>query len=191
VAKEKMICVFSRDLCRECALFRGRHYYLCFAPQYRGRLPKDACRSGREAPPASGSPWFERFFRPDPVRSLGPSDLLRIRERIDLDYTTADFVRETFERLSGRRSEKTHDRYFLHIDVWGCKAVLCLVDTRDGGSAQPVEIGVPQSLLEDAVFDAGGALLMAGHYPLSVEVRRFVEKKLGLSGEGHKQVRES
>jgi len=30
VAKVKMICPFSGKQCRECAVYRGRHYYLCF-----------------------------------------------------------------------------------------------------------------------------------------------------------------
>jgi hypothetical protein len=38
MAKQKMRCVFSGQLCRDCALFRGRHYYLCFARAYRGYL---------------------------------------------------------------------------------------------------------------------------------------------------------
>jgi hypothetical protein len=38
VAKEKMMCPFSGGLCKECALYRGRHYYLCFYEKYRGYL---------------------------------------------------------------------------------------------------------------------------------------------------------
>ena len=33
-----MICPFSNRLCEECALYRGRHYYLCFCQEYRGYL---------------------------------------------------------------------------------------------------------------------------------------------------------
>jgi len=40
VAKEDMICPFSGKLCKECALYRGRHYYLCFCKKYRGHLEK-------------------------------------------------------------------------------------------------------------------------------------------------------
>ena len=44
MAKQRMRCVFSGQLCRECALFRGRHYYLCFARTYRGYLgAENAC----------------------------------------------------------------------------------------------------------------------------------------------------
>jgi hypothetical protein len=38
MAKTKMLCPFSKELCRECPQFRGRHYYLCFHKSYRGCL---------------------------------------------------------------------------------------------------------------------------------------------------------
>ena len=38
MAKTKMICPFSKQLCRECPQYRGRHYYLCFYTKYRGYL---------------------------------------------------------------------------------------------------------------------------------------------------------
>lgn len=38
MAKTKMLCPFSNELCRECAQYRGRHYYLCFCKKYRGAL---------------------------------------------------------------------------------------------------------------------------------------------------------
>jgi hypothetical protein len=38
MAKTKMICPFSGELCVECPQYRGRHYYLCFAKKYRGYL---------------------------------------------------------------------------------------------------------------------------------------------------------
>jgi hypothetical protein len=38
MAKTKMICPFSAELCVECPQYRGRHYFLCFAKKYRGYL---------------------------------------------------------------------------------------------------------------------------------------------------------
>lgn len=38
MAKMKMLCPFSKELCRECPQYRGRHYYLCFCTKYRGYL---------------------------------------------------------------------------------------------------------------------------------------------------------
>jgi len=40
MAKEDMLCPFTGKLCRECSLYRGRHYYLCFNKKYRGHLEK-------------------------------------------------------------------------------------------------------------------------------------------------------
>jgi len=47
MAKMGMMCPFSGKLCRECALYRGRHYYLCFNEKYRGHLVE----SGKMPPP--------------------------------------------------------------------------------------------------------------------------------------------
>jgi len=38
MAKLTMTCPFSSKLCVECAIYRGRHYYLCFKTGYRGCL---------------------------------------------------------------------------------------------------------------------------------------------------------
>jgi hypothetical protein len=45
VAKDRMICPFSNRLCEECALYRGRHYYLCFCQEYRGYLGSPVVRA--------------------------------------------------------------------------------------------------------------------------------------------------
>jgi hypothetical protein len=46
-----MMCPFSSRLCEECALYRGRHYYLCFCQEYRGYL-------GNPGEGAKGDPRF-------------------------------------------------------------------------------------------------------------------------------------
>lgn len=38
MARAKMICPFSGKLCKECPIYRGRHYLLCYKPKYRGYL---------------------------------------------------------------------------------------------------------------------------------------------------------
>jgi len=38
MAKRNMICPFSKRLCQECAIYRGRHYFLCFCEEYRGYI---------------------------------------------------------------------------------------------------------------------------------------------------------
>jgi hypothetical protein len=38
MAKEIMKCPFSNRICEECAIYRGRHYFLCYAEKYRGHI---------------------------------------------------------------------------------------------------------------------------------------------------------
>lgn len=40
MAKVKMVCPFSGTLCKDCPVYRGRHFYLCFCEKYRGCLPQ-------------------------------------------------------------------------------------------------------------------------------------------------------
>jgi len=49
VAKTRMICPFSKGMCVECALYRGRHYYLCYCTKYRGYLGKTEEEDGRKS----------------------------------------------------------------------------------------------------------------------------------------------
>lgn len=55
MAKERMVCPFSNRLCEECALYRGRHYYLCFCREYRGYLGirGEVTRQGHVPSPAT------------------------------------------------------------------------------------------------------------------------------------------
>jgi hypothetical protein len=36
MAKVQMVCPFSKKACIECGVFRGRHRYICFAPELGG-----------------------------------------------------------------------------------------------------------------------------------------------------------
>jgi len=36
MAKVKMTCPFSKGACIDCAIYRGRHFYICFSKEYRG-----------------------------------------------------------------------------------------------------------------------------------------------------------
>lgn len=38
MAKVTMMCPLSGKKCRDCAIYRGRHYFLCFCGDYRGRV---------------------------------------------------------------------------------------------------------------------------------------------------------
>jgi hypothetical protein len=73
MAKERMICPFSKRLCEECALYRGRHYYLCFCQKYRGYLGSG--ESNKEDPlPVPGARANGKFEIPStiPTRAIDP-----------------------------------------------------------------------------------------------------------------------
>lgn len=36
MAKHKILCPISGAACTECAIYRGRHYYLCYSTAYKG-----------------------------------------------------------------------------------------------------------------------------------------------------------
>ncbi|HOV90889.1 MAG TPA: hypothetical protein PKW07_09295 [Syntrophorhabdaceae bacterium] len=38
MAKYKMVCPITGGMCVDCAIYRGRHYYLCFSKDYHGTL---------------------------------------------------------------------------------------------------------------------------------------------------------
>jgi hypothetical protein len=50
MAKTKMICPFSGELCVECPQYRGRHYYLCFTRKYRGYMGEEKDNSSEFHP---------------------------------------------------------------------------------------------------------------------------------------------
>jgi hypothetical protein len=64
VAKTEMACPFSGKLCKECAVYRGRHYYLCFCGQYRGHVEQSGKANKVSAPFSSGVNPSSRFDMP-------------------------------------------------------------------------------------------------------------------------------
>jgi 4-aminobutyrate aminotransferase-like enzyme len=36
MARAKMVCPITKGVCTECPIYRGRHFYLCFAKAYHG-----------------------------------------------------------------------------------------------------------------------------------------------------------
>ena len=64
MAKAEMICPFSGKLCRECTVYRGRHYYLCFARKYRGYVEQSEKVNKTSVPFSSGVNPSSRFEMP-------------------------------------------------------------------------------------------------------------------------------
>ena len=52
MAKGSMLCPFSNQPCKDCYVYRGRHYALCFSESYRGYLgkPGEQARAPRPSP---------------------------------------------------------------------------------------------------------------------------------------------
>ncbi|MBA4390736.1 MAG: hypothetical protein C0399_07345 [Syntrophus sp. (in: bacteria)] len=48
MAKIAMTCPFSNKICRDCAVYRGSHYYLCFKKEYRGCLLGENGKAAKE-----------------------------------------------------------------------------------------------------------------------------------------------
>ena len=64
MAKEDMLCPFSGKLCRECSLYRGRHYYLCFSKKYRGHLEKPEGEDTKRTNPGTSKAEYDEHFEP-------------------------------------------------------------------------------------------------------------------------------
>lgn len=46
MAKVEMKCPFSNRLCKNCPIYIGRHYYLCFQSKYRGYINTSIKKNG-------------------------------------------------------------------------------------------------------------------------------------------------
>jgi hypothetical protein len=64
-----MLCPFSNRLCEECALYRGRHYYLCFCQKYRGYLGSSGEGNKGESLPVPGTRSSGEFEIPSIIRT--------------------------------------------------------------------------------------------------------------------------
>jgi len=70
MAKTTMLCPFSATVCKECPVYRGRHYYLCFYQRYRGCLSKPG-----EIPPSLRTGSNGKFEMPSLIplgRAIDP-----------------------------------------------------------------------------------------------------------------------
>ena len=74
MAKIRMLCAFSGKLCKECPVYRGRHYYLCFCDEYRGHLDELDKAGGTVAPLDSGLTAARKFEVPfiEPGSAIDP-----------------------------------------------------------------------------------------------------------------------
>lgn len=78
MAKREMLCPFSDRLCKNCSLYIGKHYFLCYKPGYRGYI--------KEVKPGSGEKTT--YFPGSPGRK--DLDVPELEYRKDLDPFTRD-----------------------------------------------------------------------------------------------------
>ena len=69
MAKARMLCPFSGQLCKDCPVYRGRHFYLCFCEKYRGHLSEPG-----EAPLTSRTGSNGKFDMPSVIASVSAID---------------------------------------------------------------------------------------------------------------------
>jgi hypothetical protein len=79
MAKIIMKCPFSGVACKECPVYRGRHYYLCFCSKYRGCLIK-----GEKAPVKSKKGSDSEFEMPPEVEGVKVLDPFKF-DLFDID----------------------------------------------------------------------------------------------------------
>jgi hypothetical protein len=84
MAKTKMLCPFSGDLCKNCSVYRGRHYYLCFYGNYRGHLHETGEVSSNPAPPTPWPGLNPKFETPyiklphiKPIKAIDPHFIIK------------------------------------------------------------------------------------------------------------------
>jgi hypothetical protein len=77
MAKKKMLCPFSSRLCRDCPVYRGRHYALCFSESYRGYLGRRGERARGHARPSFEAASKDRIVVPT-IAVKRPLDLYSI-----------------------------------------------------------------------------------------------------------------
>jgi hypothetical protein len=81
VAKIGMRCPFSNRLCEECALYRGRHYYLCFCQRYRGYIGDPVELAKKKPPFVAGAGSNGAFEIPSIIRTRAIDPFVIERER--------------------------------------------------------------------------------------------------------------
>lgn len=76
MAKIAMECPFSHKMCRDCAVYRGSHYFLCFKKEYRG------CLIGESKPARSRNFYGMQDFSVDVPADILNGSVLRDVEDI-------------------------------------------------------------------------------------------------------------
>lgn len=106
-------------------------------------------------------------------------DVRRILNDIRWDLTPQEVVVQTRKAFGnpekyGEMFEKMRGYYFC-ISVWGCKAELTLVDhVQNFGDTYILETDIPDEILERAVFEQGGSMLISGLYAIDETIKKMI-----------------
>jgi hypothetical protein len=106
-------------------------------------------------------------------------DVHKVLDQILWDLTPQKVVIKTRQSLdSPENYRKAFDEmrgYYFCVNVWGCKANLALVDhVADIGSTYILETDIPDAILEEAVFDQGGSMLIGGLYAIDDKIKSLI-----------------
>ena len=64
MAKTPMRCPFNAKMCKECQIYRGRHYYLCADEHYRGHINTNQNVNPTQPSPNIDMTAIKRLFEP-------------------------------------------------------------------------------------------------------------------------------
>ncbi len=111
-------------------------------------------------------------------------DVRKVRDQILWDLTPQEVTVRT--RKAFGDPEKYKDLfeamrgYYFCISVWGCKAELALVDHVENFGETTVleETDIPDELLEKAVFEQGGSMLISGLYAIDATIRQMIRERI-------------
>ncbi len=80
--------------------------------------------------------------------------------------------KEDFEALNKLHKEQVG--FYFYVDVWNCNASLALMHVKPDASMTSERIEITEELEDEliqAIEEAGGAINMSGHYPLSEKLK--------------------
>jgi len=124
MAKWKMNCPFSGKGCKECSIYRGRHYFLCFSKRYRGVIGDrvenfeevmknttffPSSRDERKQPKVSMDKWDKSVFGTETVLIVEDDSFWQDFLNWALDDTGYTIIiadsKEAFEIFDKRKDE--------------------------------------------------------------------------------------
>ena len=116
-------------------------------------------------------------------------DIRKIRDQIHWQMTPQSSMagidgatitsKEDLDRVHALLKERAG--YYFYIDVWNCRARLCIMHALETGSAtsESVDIDMPDEMLMEAIYDQGGAVNLSEHYAISDEIRKRLQQAIG------------